>query len=75
MEASKRPPGQHPGGVLHQRKALPYSYTTITLTGLLLTAAMGYLVLYVNKKPQATATDVAKVTLGAANPQDTRPHK
>ena len=75
VEGSKRPPGRHPGEVLHQRRALPFSMTTMTLTGLLLTAAIGYMVLYTKKKPEATAKDVAKVSVGAAEPEDTRPRK
>ncbi|KAI4337239.1 hypothetical protein L6164_015682 [Bauhinia variegata] len=68
VEGSKRPP-------LHQRRALPFSYTTMTVAGLLLTAAIGYSVLYVKKKPEATAKDVAKVTAGVADPEETRPRK
>lgn len=75
VEASKRPPGHGPGGVLHQRRALPFSFTTITIAGLLLSAAMGYVVLYATKKPEASAKDVAKVTVGVADPEDTRPRK
>lgn len=76
VEASKRPPGHGGAGeVLHQRRSLPFSFTTITLAGLLISAATGYVVLYLNKKPEATATDVAKVAVGVAEPEDTRPRK
>lgn len=75
VEASKRPPGHHPGGVLHQRSKLPYSYATMAISGFLITAAIGYFTLYVKKKPEATALDVAKVTAGVAEPEDTRPRK
>ncbi|XP_028799170.1 uncharacterized protein LOC114754552 [Neltuma alba] len=78
VEASKRPPGsgRPPGGVLHQRRNLPFSFTTITLTGLVLSAALGYFVLYVHKKPDATASDVAKVAVGVPDAHNnTRPGK
>jgi hypothetical protein len=29
VEGSKRPPGHHPGGVLHQRRTFPYRLTAI----------------------------------------------
>ncbi|KAK7320650.1 hypothetical protein VNO77_30314 [Canavalia gladiata] len=76
-EASKRPPPPGHGAteVLHQRKSLPFSYTTMTVAGLLITAAVGYSVLYAKKKPEATAKDVAKVSVGVAKPEDTHPRK
>ncbi|CAN8229752.1 unnamed protein product [Cochlearia groenlandica] len=75
VESSKRPPGNNPGGVLHQRRNLPYSYTTIALVGLAISGAIMYTVLYSKKKPEASATDVAKATVGAAKPEDTHPRK
>lgn len=75
VEGSKRPPGHGPGGVLHQRSKLPFSFTTMTVAGLLLTAAIGYSVLYTRKKPEASAVDVAKVSVGVAKPEETRPKK
>ncbi|KAJ1381459.1 hypothetical protein SESBI_45113 [Sesbania bispinosa] len=36
---------------------------------------VGYSVLYTKKKPEASAVDVAKVSVGVAQPQDTRPRK
>ncbi|KAL7122306.1 hypothetical protein ACP275_01G037600 [Erythranthe tilingii] len=75
VEASKRPPGSSPGGILHQRRSLPYSLTTITLVGFAVTGAVWYFTLYTKKKPEATAADVARVATGMANPEDTRPRK
>lgn len=78
VEASRRPPGGghgSAGNVLHQRKSLPFSFTKMTVAGLAITAVLGYMVLYVKKKPEATAVDVAKVSVGVANPEDTRPKK
>ncbi|KAJ8751899.1 hypothetical protein K2173_026113 [Erythroxylum novogranatense] len=57
VEGSKRPPG----GLLHQRRKLPFSTTTMAVTGFLITATIGYMVLYAKKKPEATAKDVARV--------------
>ncbi|MCL7038251.1 hypothetical protein MKW94_023625 [Papaver nudicaule] len=75
VEGSKRPPGQNPGGVLHQRRKLPFSMTTIAMAGLAITAATAYFTLYVKKKPEADAMDVAKVTTGMATPENTRPRQ
>lgn len=47
----------------------------MTVAGLLITGAVGYFVLYVKKKPEASATDVAKVSVGVAKPEETRPNK
>ncbi|GMG99302.1 hypothetical protein Nepgr_001142 [Nepenthes gracilis] len=73
VEGSKRPPGHHPGEVLHQRRRLPYSHFTMAAVGLAITFAVGYVALYAKKKPEATATDVIKVPTGTAKPEDTRP--
>ncbi|GJZ96135.1 hypothetical protein Tco_0668469 [Tanacetum coccineum] len=88
VESSKRPPGHNPGGVLHQRRSLPFSLTTMTVVGFLMAAGIGYGVLYTSKKPEASALDVAKVTAGVADasnlhprpkpttlPEDTSPRK
>ncbi|KAK7260959.1 hypothetical protein RIF29_27262 [Crotalaria pallida] len=75
VEGSMRPPGHGPGGVLHQRKSLPFSFPAMAIGGLLLTGAIGYSVLYTRKKPEASAKDVAKVSVGVANPEETRPRK
>lgn len=75
VDASKRPPGHNPGGILHQRRKLPYSPTTMAVAGLLIIGTIGYFTLYANKKPEATAKDVAKVITGVARPEDTRPRK
>lgn len=73
VESSKRPPGHNPGGVLHQRRSLPFSTTRMTVVGFLMAAGIGYGVLYASKKPEATALDVAKVTAGVADPSNTHP--
>ncbi|XP_010526251.1 PREDICTED: uncharacterized protein LOC104803862 [Tarenaya hassleriana] len=75
VESSKRPPGHNPGGVLHQRRKLPYSYTTMGIAGLLISGAVMYAAIYVRKKPEATAVDVAKATTGLGRPEDTHPRK
>ncbi|EXB86671.1 hypothetical protein L484_013201 [Morus notabilis] len=75
-EQSKRPPGQNPGEVLHQRRKLPYSPTTMAIAaGLVIVGAVAYFVAYSTKKPEASAKDVAKVTTGTAHPEETRPRK
>ncbi|XP_072993934.1 uncharacterized protein [Typha latifolia] len=60
VEASKRPPGHHPGEVLHQRRSMPYSTTTMAIGGFAIVAAIGYLTLYFKSKPGTTPTDVVK---------------
>ncbi|KAA8521703.1 hypothetical protein F0562_012376 [Nyssa sinensis] len=75
VEASKRPPGHNPGGVLHQRRKLPFSPYTMAIGGFLIAATVGYFTLYVKKKPEASASDVAKATVGVAKPEDTHPRK
>lgn len=75
VEASKRPPGHNPGTVLHQRRSLPYSFTTMTIAGLVVIGAIGYFTLYSLKKPEASAKDVAKVATNVAEPEDTKPRK
>lgn len=79
VEASKRPPGhgRGPGEVLHQRRRLPFSYTTMTLAGFAITAIIGYGVLYSKKKAEVDAVDVARVATNTARPENTenRPRK
>ncbi|XP_057959933.1 uncharacterized protein LOC131152217 [Malania oleifera] len=76
-EAKKAAGGQnHPAGeILHQRRNSPFSPYTMALGGFAIAAAIGYFALYVNKKPEASARDVAKVATGAAKPADTHPRK
>ncbi|KAF5191864.1 transmembrane protein [Thalictrum thalictroides] len=73
VESSKRPPGSNPGGVLHQRRNLPFSPYTMALGGFVVIAGIGYFTLYAKKKPGASARDVAKVSANVANPDETRP--
>ncbi|KAL8521824.1 hypothetical protein ACS0TY_012114 [Phlomoides rotata] len=73
VEASKRPPGHNPGSVLHQRRSLPFSPVTMTVMGSAIVGAIWYFTLYTKKKPEATAMDVARVSVGAAGPQETHP--
>ncbi|OAY64441.1 hypothetical protein ACMD2_04376 [Ananas comosus] len=64
VEASKRPPhpGQKPGEVLHQRRALPYSPATMAIAGFAIVGTIGYFTLYYKSKPGTSPTDVVKVT-------------
>ncbi|XP_008813081.1 uncharacterized protein LOC103723810 [Phoenix dactylifera] len=64
VEASKRPPGQHPGGVLHQRRNMPFNPAAMAVGGFLIVAAIGYFTLYAKSKPGTTPSDVAKATVG-----------
>ncbi|PIA45864.1 hypothetical protein AQUCO_01600246v1 [Aquilegia coerulea] len=73
VESSKRPPGQNPGGILHQRRNLPFSPYTMALGGFLVIAGIGYFTLYAKKKPQVSAKDVAKVSANVAKPDEIRP--
>ncbi|KAG1363718.1 putative Transmembrane protein [Cocos nucifera] len=66
MEASKRPPGQHPGDVLHQRRNLPFSPSAMAVSGFLIIATIGYFTLYSKSKPGTTPGDVTKATVGDA---------
>ncbi|CAO2832892.1 unnamed protein product [Amaranthus hypochondriacus] len=59
--------------VLHQRKNMPMCPIRLGIGGAVVAAAIGYLVLYSKKKPEASAMDVAKVTTGVANPDNTHP--
>ncbi|EPS62568.1 hypothetical protein M569_12222, partial [Genlisea aurea] len=63
------------GEVLHQRRTLPYNFTTVTLAGLALAGGLWYFTLYLKKKPEATAGDVARVAAGVADPEHTHPRK
>ncbi|XP_042504146.1 uncharacterized protein LOC122081198 [Macadamia integrifolia] len=74
-EASKRPPGQKPGEVLRQRRSLPYSPVKMAVAGFFIATGIAYVTLYIKKKRDATAVDVAKVTVGVAKPEDTHPRK
>ncbi|CAA7408093.1 unnamed protein product [Spirodela intermedia] len=67
LEGSKRPPGQNPGGVLHQRRHLPYSPAAMAVAGLLIVGTIGYLTLYTKAKPGTTPSEVAKVAAGVSD--------
>ncbi|PRQ26883.1 hypothetical protein RchiOBHm_Chr6g0299391 [Rosa chinensis] len=73
VEGSKRPPGHNPGGVLHQRRNLPFSATGMLLGGFLICTTIGYFTLCALKKPEASARDVARVSTNIADPEDTKP--
>nr|GLL16651.1 uncharacterized protein LOC109163613 [Ipomoea trifida]GMC56530.1 Transmembrane protein [Ipomoea batatas] len=75
VEESKRPPGHNPGTVLHQRRQLPFSLTTIAIAGVAISGAVWYFTLYAKKKPEASAADVAKVAAGGGGPESTHPRK
>ncbi|KAK6927648.1 hypothetical protein RJ641_006239 [Dillenia turbinata] len=76
VEGSKRPPpGQHPGEILHQRRALPFGRTTMAIGGFVIVGLIGYTVLYGFKRPDASARDVAKVATNTARPEDIHPRK
>lgn len=61
--------------VLHQRKRLGQCPLKMAITGFACIGVIGYFVLYSNKKPEASALDVAKVTTGVANSHNSSPSK
>ncbi|BAT76173.1 hypothetical protein LR48_Vigan01g243600 [Vigna angularis] len=71
--SSSSAPQQHSTEVLHQRKKMPRCPMKMAIGGFAAISVLGYLVLYSNKKPEASAVDVAKVASGMANPDNTRP--
>ncbi|KAM1875299.1 hypothetical protein FF1_042779 [Malus domestica] len=75
LQGSQRPPGHNPGGVLHQRRLVPFGPTAMAVAGFLVVGTIGYFTLYARKKPEATAGDVARVSANVASPEDTRPRK
>ena len=75
VDNSKRPPGHSPGGVLHQRRNLPYSPTTMAVIGFAIAGSIFYFTLYAKKKAEASARDVARVSTNTADPHDTGPRK
>ncbi|KAK4431871.1 hypothetical protein Salat_0949200 [Sesamum alatum] len=66
---------QHSTEVLHQRKKAPICPARLAVGGFAFAMVLGYFTLYSNKKPEATALDVAKVASGTANIDNTRPRK
>ncbi|TYJ32740.1 hypothetical protein E1A91_A05G056400v1, partial [Gossypium mustelinum] len=63
---------QHSTEVLNQTKKGPRSMK-MAIGGVAIVATLGYFALYSNKKPEASAKDVAKVTAGVSKPGNTRP--
>ncbi|GLJ47159.1 hypothetical protein SUGI_0995660 [Cryptomeria japonica] len=69
-QQSKRPPGQHPGNILHQRGSLglnKYSTLTMAVAGIAIVGAIGWASLLVLKKPEKTPSEVAKTTVGVSD--------
>lgn len=66
-------PAEQSTEVLHQRKKLPVCPMRMAIGGFAIAATLGYFVLYSKKKPEASALDVAKVTVGMSTPENTRP--
>ncbi|KAM1256477.1 hypothetical protein PS2_030384 [Malus domestica] len=44
LEGAQRPPGHNPGGVLHQRRGLPFGPITMAVTGFLTVGTIGYFI-------------------------------
>ncbi|KAL0345806.1 UNVERIFIED_CONTAM: hypothetical protein Sradi_4411900 [Sesamum radiatum] len=66
---------QHSTEVLNQRKKMPFCPARLAVGGFAVAMVIGYFTLYSNKKPEATALDVARVASGTANIDNTRPRK
>ncbi|KAH9299309.1 hypothetical protein KI387_030991 [Taxus chinensis] len=70
-EASKKPAGT----ILHQRGRLglsKYSTATLALAGIAVVAVVGSVSLYILKKPEKSASEVAKSTVGTSPPPTTK---
>ena len=67
------PPRPHSTDVLHQRKKVPFCPMRMAIGGFAAISVLGYFVLFANKKPEASALDVAKVSTGMAHPENTHP--
>ncbi|KAL6006718.1 hypothetical protein ACLOJK_032211 [Asimina triloba] len=74
-EASKRSPGHNPGGVLHQRRKLPYSPVQMAIAGALIVAGIAYFTLYAKKRPDASLSDVAKLSTRTSSDDRTQRSK
>ncbi|KAJ1433585.1 hypothetical protein SESBI_06125 [Sesbania bispinosa] len=72
-ETMKDVPRVHSTEVLHQRSKMPHSPMRMAMVGFAAISVLGYFVLYSNKKPEASALDVAKVSTGLSHPDNTRP--
>ncbi|KAK7388379.1 hypothetical protein VNO78_23195 [Psophocarpus tetragonolobus] len=64
---------KHSTDVLHQRGKMPRCPMKMAVGGFAAISVLGYFVLYCNKKPEASAMDVAKVSTGMSNPDNTHP--
>ncbi|KAK7347604.1 hypothetical protein VNO80_22140 [Phaseolus coccineus] len=64
---------QHSTDVLHQRGKMPRCPMKMAIGGFAAISVLGYFILYSNKKPEASALDVAKVASGMSRPENTRP--
>ncbi|OVA01332.1 hypothetical protein BVC80_1797g15 [Macleaya cordata] len=57
----------HTGEVLHQRRNIPFCPMRMAVVGVLVVSTIGYFTLYTQKKPEASAHEVAKVATSVAN--------
>lgn len=68
-------PGNMNTEVLNQTRRMPFAPAKAVGGGLAIVMSIVYFTLYVKKKPEASAMDVARVVTGTSNPEHTRPRK